>query len=220
MNDTTSSHHASPLDPLSRISEILFGLIMVLSFTSSLRAADVIHENVHEMLLGALGCNLAWGIIDALMYLMNIAAERGREDFTARKLRTASTPSETYNLLREALPDSFSRALSDADLDQVRTSILKEIGPRRRWLLSISDLRAALIVFALVFITTFPVAIPFMFMQDLWRALRVSNLIALLLLFNLGLSLGRYAGRSAWRWGLGMTLLGFVLVSIAISFGG
>ena len=53
------------LEPIERVSEVLFGLIMVLTFTGSLSVAEAGREDVRTMLIGALGCNLAWGIIDA-----------------------------------------------------------------------------------------------------------------------------------------------------------
>src|SRR5262245_28378312 len=59
-----------PLEPIDRISEVLFGLIMVLTFTGSLSVAEAGHEDIRTMLIGALGCNLAWGVIDGILYLM------------------------------------------------------------------------------------------------------------------------------------------------------
>ena len=47
------------LDPHDRISEVLFDLIMVLTFTSSLNVAEAGREQVRVILLGALGCNMA-----------------------------------------------------------------------------------------------------------------------------------------------------------------
>ena len=64
------------LEPIERISEVLFGLIMVLTFTGSLSAAESGRAEVRVMLVGALGCNLAWGLIDAIMYLMATLSER------------------------------------------------------------------------------------------------------------------------------------------------
>ncbi len=64
------------LEPYDRISEVLFGLIMVLTFTGSLSIAEGGREAVRTMLLGALGCNLAWGIIDGVLYLMGCLAEK------------------------------------------------------------------------------------------------------------------------------------------------
>jgi hypothetical protein len=54
------------LEPTDRVSEILFGLIMVLTFTGSLSVAEAGRDDVRTMLIGALGCNLAWGIIDLI----------------------------------------------------------------------------------------------------------------------------------------------------------
>src|SRR4249919_3994194 len=58
------------ISPIERISEILFGLIMALSFTCAISLAETDRVGVKEMLFGAIGCNIAWGIIDAIMYLM------------------------------------------------------------------------------------------------------------------------------------------------------
>jgi hypothetical protein len=55
------------LDPASQLSEILFGLIMVLTVT--LTAGLSVTEGkagVRQLLIAVIGCNLAWGIIDAV----------------------------------------------------------------------------------------------------------------------------------------------------------
>ena len=67
------------LEPIDRVSEVLFGLIMVLTFTGSLSVAEAGRDDVRTMLIGALGCNLAWGIIDGVLYLMGCLAEKGRD---------------------------------------------------------------------------------------------------------------------------------------------
>src|SRR5512141_114334 len=66
------------LDPVDRVAEVLFGLIMVLTFTGSLSVAEAGRDDVRAMLVGALGCNLAWGIIDAVLFLMGSLADKGR----------------------------------------------------------------------------------------------------------------------------------------------
>ena len=48
------------IEPNERISEVLFGLIMVLTFTGSLSVADASRSEVRTMLIGAVGCNIAW----------------------------------------------------------------------------------------------------------------------------------------------------------------
>jgi hypothetical protein len=56
------------LDPMERISEVLFGLIVVLTITGALAVATEHHPDIRTMLIGAIGCNLAWRIIDGGMY--------------------------------------------------------------------------------------------------------------------------------------------------------
>jgi hypothetical protein len=77
------------LDPVSRISEVLFGLIMALTFTRTIDLASGGLEEARTLLVGAIGCNIAWGIVDAVMYLLNNLVERGRE---LMRLRERGTP--------------------------------------------------------------------------------------------------------------------------------
>jgi hypothetical protein len=75
------------LDPVDRVSEILFGLIMVLTSTNTLSVATAGRAEIGTMIMGALGCNLAWGIIDAALYVMGCLNERGRNLLMLRAVR-------------------------------------------------------------------------------------------------------------------------------------
>jgi VIT1/CCC1 family predicted Fe2+/Mn2+ transporter len=75
-------------------------------------------------------------------------------------------------------------------------------------------------VFLLVFLTTLPVALPFIFIQQTHHAMRVSNLVAVLMLFLAGVAYGRCVGRAPWGFGVGMVLLGLMLVALTIALGG
>src|SRR5262247_4234038 len=86
------------LEPHERISEVLFGLIMVLTFTGSLSVAEAGREDVRAMLIGAIGCNLAWGIIDGVLYLMGCLAEKGRNLMAYQAVRHASNPQQAQRL--------------------------------------------------------------------------------------------------------------------------
>ena len=96
MSEQTTQRSKGLLDPIERLSEVLFGLIMVLSFTGSLSAATAGREEVRTMLFGAIGCNLAWGIVDAVMYLITRLTERGRDILTLRAMRQAADPTEAH----------------------------------------------------------------------------------------------------------------------------
>ena len=92
------------LDPIDRVSEILFGLIMVLTFTGSLSVAEAGRDDVRTMLIGALGCNVAWGIIDAMLYLMGRLADTGRGLATYRAVHKAADSQTAQRLIADALP--------------------------------------------------------------------------------------------------------------------
>ncbi len=83
------------LDPGSRMGEILFGLIMTLTFT--LGAGLVMEEGragAREMLIAILGCNLAWGVIDGIFYALGQMFERGRMLRLRLKVRETGSPDD------------------------------------------------------------------------------------------------------------------------------
>jgi VIT1/CCC1 family predicted Fe2+/Mn2+ transporter len=82
------------------------------------------------------------------------------------------------------------------------------------------DWRGGLAVFLLVFLSTFPVAIPFLIIDSAVVALRVSNLIAIVMLFVMGYTFGQLTGRSAWLWGISMVVLGAALSGLTMMLGG
>ena len=107
------------LEPNDRIAEVLFGLIMVLTFTGSLSVAEAGRDDVRTMLIGALGCNLAWGIIDGVLYLMGSLAEKGRGLLTFRAVRNATDPKEAQRLIANALPSVVASVLEPVELESL-----------------------------------------------------------------------------------------------------
>jgi len=208
------------LDPIDRVSEVLFGLIMVLTFTGSLSVHEAGREDVRTMLVGALGCNLAWGIIDAVFYLMGSLVEKGRDLATFRAVREAADPGRAQRLIADALPAVVASVLEPAELEAMRLRLLELPKPPERARLASDDVRGALAVFLLVFLSTFPVVIPFLVMRDPVPALRVSNVIAVALLFAAGYAFGRLTGRRPVWMGSAMVVLGSILVGITIALGG
>lgn len=208
------------LQPGERIAEALFGLIMVLSFTGSLSVADAGRDDVRTMLIGALGCNIAWGIIDGILYLMDCLSERGRDIRALQAARNAAAPAEAHRVIAEALPPMVAAALGPAEYETVRQKLQREPEPPSRPWLSKADWLGGLAVFLWVFIITFPVSIPFIFMHDVARAMRVSNGIAVALLVIMGYAYGRITNYHPWLTSLGMVVLGLALVAGTIALGG
>ena len=208
------------LEPIDRVSEVLFGLIMVLTFTGSLSIAEAGRDDVRTMLIGALGCNLAWGIIDGVLYLMGCMAEKGRGLLVFRAVRRATDSNEAQRLIVEALPAVVAAILQPDELETMRRR-LKEL-PEAPDNVSLrrDDWLGAAGVFFLVFLSTFPVVIPFLFMHNAGPALRTSNAIAIVMLFGTGYAFGRIAGRPPWLVGISMVALGLLLVGLTMALGG
>ena len=208
------------LNPLERISEGLFALIMVLTFTCSFSVADAGREEVRTMLLGALGCNLAWGVIDAVFYLMACFGARGRAILTLGALRQVSSPGEAHQIIAQALPPVLVSVLSTSDLETMRERLsqVRDVPLRPR--LTKREFLGALGVFLIVVLSTLPVIIPFALIANAGLALRTSNGIAVTMLFLAGYALGKYAGHHPWRMAIAMVLLGGAMVGITISLGG
>lgn len=216
----TRSENRRVLQPGERIAEALFGLIMVLTFTGSLSVAEAGRDDVRLMLIGALGCNIAWGMIDGILYLMDCLSERGRDIRALRAARNAATSEEAHRVIADALPPMVAATLGPAEYEMVRQKLrMGDEPPSRPWL-SKADWLGGLAVFLWVFVVTFPVSIPFIFLQDVARAMRLSNGIAVGLLVIMGYAYGRITNYHPWLTSLAMVVLGVALVAATIALGG
>src|SRR3954463_2988010 len=108
------------LAPIERISEVLFGLIMVLTITSTLSIAESGRTEVRIMLFGAIGCNLAWGLIDAIMYLMACLSEQALKIRTVLAVRKATVPEQAHQIIIGALPPAVATVLQTPELERMR----------------------------------------------------------------------------------------------------
>jgi VIT1/CCC1 family predicted Fe2+/Mn2+ transporter len=208
------------LEPIDRVSEVLFGLIMVLTFTGSLSVAAAGHAEVREMLVGALGCNLAWGVIDALLYLLGCLADKGRGLSALHALRNAGEAAAARGVIAHALPPLVASVLEPPDLDSMRQRLLELPEPAASPRLDRDDWRGALAVFLLVVVCILPVVVPFILVRDAGLALRISNGIAIAMLFVCGHAVGRLTRYHPWGTGIAMVLVGASLVALTMALGG
>jgi hypothetical protein len=212
------------LDPASHMGEILFGLIMTLTFT--LAAGIVIQEEgregAHEMLIGILGCNLAWGIIDGVLYVLGQVFNRGRIRRIGFHMRQSASDDEARRLVAAELDETLGpmtdepvrRNLYDAILEHVRR-VPAAPNPVTR-----DDIMGALAACWVVFACSIPAVLPFLFLDDPHLALRVSNVILISLLFFVGWRAALHTLARPWLAGLGFMLIGVLLVALAIPLGG
>jgi len=216
----TRIREGSVLSPIDRISEVLFGLIMVLTFTGAISVTQSDRNEVRDVLWAALGCNAAWGVVDAVMYIMNVLLERGHALRALQKIRKAENRETSRAILREEIQPALSALLTEDELDKVTDRINGIPEPRKSHLMTGGDVKAGIQIFFLVFICTLPVAIPFAVFDELPLAMRASNAVALLMLFAGGFRLAQYAGFRTWLTAFAYTMIGILLVALTMALGG
>lgn len=220
MADRPENTSSRWLDPIDRVSEILFGLIMVLTSTGTLSVITAGRAEVRTMILGALGCNLAWGIIDAGLYLMNCLGERGGNLLTLRAIKRTVDPELGRRALADALPAPVASVLSRDELESMRQRLAHAPDSTHPPRFTKDELLGALGICLLVVLSTIPVIIPFLFIDELRPALRLSNAIAIVMLFMCGYVFARNSGLRPLPTGLVMVAIGVALVGVAIALGG
>lgn len=211
------------LDPASRLGEILFGLIMVLTvtLTAGLTVADG-RAGVRQLLLAAIGCNIAWGIIDAVMYVMNCITVRSGKMRLVRAVQSAADERAALVLIQNEIEPELQELLDPEQATAFSRSILNHIATAQiaKKTLTRDDLYGALACFWLVFVSCLPAAVPFFVFSQPRLALRVSNLLLLAMLFLVGQKWAQYVGTNRLAAGSAMLAIGLVLVGIAILLGG
>ena len=212
--DPTSRHVLSPID---RLTELLYGIILVLTFTGTLRVASQGKDDVRTTLSAAVGCSLAWGFVDGSMYVFSCLVSRNRSYSLTRKLR--DEPAAARTALMASVPSVVAQALSSAEWDRVVAALARiNVPPPAR--VKRDDLVGGVVIFLLANVALLPLAAPYALIADLALAQRVSNALALALLFAVGYGLGRYVGERPLRVALLLVAFGLALVAATIALGG
>lgn len=211
------------LEPGESLAEVLFGLIMTLTFT--LGAGLLVEEGpdaVKELLIATVGCNIAWGVIDGMLYISGQIFERARLARVGQLIRRADTEEAAAAVVEEELDEMVGITVAEgerADLYRRMARHVRASEPKPRGVTR-ADLYGAIASFWLVFFASFPAALPFLFIDDAKTALRVSNGILICLLFLAGYRWARYTALRPWRTGLVLMTFGVALVFMAIALGG
>ena len=93
---------------------------MVLTFT--LGAGLEVQEGpdaARQLLIAAIGCNLAWGIIDGVMYIMNAMSERGRRQRLVRAVKQAPDRDTGLAIVRRELEPRVESFAGEAVREQL-----------------------------------------------------------------------------------------------------
>jgi VIT1/CCC1 family predicted Fe2+/Mn2+ transporter len=206
------------LDPVDRASEAIGGIIMALGITGSISVATAGSHEIRTLLFGAVGGILATGITDAVMYLVGALTEQDRRKNLLLRLQGTHDASEAHRLIAKALPERLAGGASEATLEAIRKRLVAIPVPRT--VLQASDYAAAMLICLVVVLATLPVTVPFLLIHDPRLAMTVSRGLAFLDLFACGIVLGHYSGGNTWKYGVGITAIGVVLVLVISALGG
>jgi len=207
--------------PENRMAEVICGLIMVLTFTAT-TGAMFEGTTPHALLIAVVGCNLAWGIVDGVTYILGNLMTRGARSRLILEMKRKPNDPHTAELLASRIDTVLGNLLTPDQHEQLHAWILQgaanaEPGPTR---LKKEDLYTALACFLIVFGATIPVVVPFLLFRNDAIALRVSNGLILVMLFAMGWRWAKFANLNRLRAGLSLLGLGVVLVLITIVLGG
>lgn len=213
------------LDPATALSEVLFGLIMTLTFTLSagLIIEDEGRDGARQLLIAVIGCNIAWGIIDGALYLAGELFNRGRLRKLGLSIRTAPNhaaalahvSTELDPLLTEVLKPSDRAELYERIVEATETKPFGDVVRITR-----DDWKGAFASFWLVLLSSVPAAVPFLLIDNARLALRISNGLLVGLLFLTGYWWARYTLGKPWIVGTSFLAVGLILTVAAIALGG
>ncbi|MFN8472292.1 MAG: VIT1/CCC1 transporter family protein [Anaerolineae bacterium] len=214
------SDHLAPVD---RLAEIIYALLIILTFTLATKAINA-DADARQLMLAALGCNIAWGMIDGVMYILTSVFERGRLYRFVTRYRQSPDPVKAMQAIANELDDTLAPLASEDERKQLYAGIVTlltdENVPARPGATR-EDVLGAVAIFAIVVLASLPPIVPFfVFWWNALFALRVSNMVTIGMLFVVGWNWARYTGANRLKAGLALMGLGIVMVLISIPLGG
>jgi hypothetical protein len=202
----------------------MFGIIMTLTFTVGARFFLVAEEfDRDELIIGAVGCNIAWGIIDGVLFVIGTLFFRSQRARFYRTLRAMTDGEKAMAAVADhfgvedeplAIPEEERAKLYGAILAFGQRTAPAPVTVRK------DDLLAAFLIFLLVTLAALPSVIPLLLIDEPGLALRVSNAIQIALLFIGGYRWGSYTDVSSWKVGLSIAVLGAAMCILAVFLGG
>lgn len=210
----------SILNPLDRAAELLFGVILAVTFTCSMSVGSSHQVEISELLVGVIGCNLAWGFVDGIMYIVETMARKNRNRVLFHSMRISSSSEEARNILVDAMPPILAEAIDEKELELIRQKLLELPSTAVSAQLTFDDVKKAIALFLMSFVATFPIVIPFILIEDSIVALRTSNAVGIMMMSLCGWSVARYVGFNRWIGTIAMALVGTLMAIVTIALGG
>lgn len=169
-------------------SEPMFGVIMVVCFTSVLRAFPGLAETIiGKVLLSALFCCIAWGLVDGIFYAWEAHYELDKKKKLQAQVQAAADAEKTQDLIEDDLGDTVVDLLEEGDKAQIYQIVQKSVPGVDLGKVSLKeDILTVAIAFGLVVGSSIIVMLPFFMFSPVMNALKISNVTGIFLLFFMG----------------------------------
>jgi VIT1/CCC1 family predicted Fe2+/Mn2+ transporter len=221
----------SLIDPIDWLSETTFSILIFLTFTlaywligfSGVAKEYVTPAEVNELLIGALGAVVAWGLIDGIMYALFAVFERGERHRLLDDVQAARSKDEALEIIADDMDYLLEPIVGEEDRQALYGNILVHLqkSKPRKVGLTRDDLIVALAHVLVAFLAVIPSTIPFLVLRtDFALALRISIIMSFVMLFIAGFRWGLYTGASPWKTGFLLMSVAVALVVVALLLGG
>lgn len=205
------------LSPSDRHSEMLFGLIMVLTITGTVWLGT---NSTKAIISAGIGACIAWGIVDGIIYVYSSLLERGRIALAAQEASSCSGEGCDLSAIKEELEGTIVDTLGEREKHEVAQHILMRLKPvENHTHATKDDILGGIAAGMLVFVSGVPPLLPFVFLDGI-QAMRLSSIIGLVMLYAIGYRWGSYVGRSRFWTGIIMMSVGIAITGVVIVLGG
>jgi len=205
------------LSPSDRHSEMLFGLIMVLTITGTVWLGT---NSTKAIISAGIGACIAWGIVDGIIYVYSSLLERGRIALAAQEASSCSGEGCDLSAIKEELEGTIVDTLGEREKHEVAQHILMRLKPvENHTHATKDDILGGIAAGMLVFVSGVPPLLPFVFLDGI-QAMRLSSVIGLVMLYAIGYRWGSYVGRSRFWTGVIMMSVGIAITGVVIVLGG
>lgn len=123
-----------------------------------------------------------------------VSLKRSRHASAFRAVRLTADPNLAHRIIADAMPPLLASVCSAKEFEGMRQRLNQMPEAPARPGLTKEEWLGGAGVFLAVFLSTFPAVTPFLFISDARRAVRISNEVAIVMLFLIGYAFGRYAG--------------------------
>lgn len=217
------------LDPIDRLAETIYSVLILLTFTLAFRIFSlgstnpISDEYVNDLLFAALIAIIAWGTIDGIVYVLTEVFERGEKHRILWYIESAGSEEEAIEAISDELEFILEPITSEPQRQMLYEDVLHHLRdsnpqPVR---LKREDIAGGLASIFVAVLAVLPSLVPFVLLRDnYFLAIRLSNIVSFGVLFYSGYEWGKYTGTNPWKTGLLLVFVGVLLVAIAIPFGG